>query len=221
MGIGARLHSLKWKLRSETGSGSACAMPKLETAMADVHLQSAAGDDGGCESPNTGASENAGRAEVAREVVVSNNKRTAVDCASRPLSPPSGPPEAIRDVHSSCASTPATRAPLTAASLIRAPCPPGSPPAPSSKELSAFEGPDWTADLPDSEQVRRFRSFDWPARTSLGDLRSWSIAARIHVFTLFADSRPACLYWVCRSPLQSLARCLTRLQGPRKVYDLQ
>ncbi|KAF7947546.1 hypothetical protein EAE96_008632 [Botrytis aclada] len=53
---------------------------------------------------------------------------------------------------------------------------------------------DWTSDLPNSEHVRFFRNVNWAA-THLGPLESWGLALRLHTFTTFADSRPACLYW--------------------------
>ncbi|KAF5872318.1 putative histidine kinase m3ypp protein [Botrytis fragariae] len=53
---------------------------------------------------------------------------------------------------------------------------------------------DWTSDLPNSEHVQFFKNTNWAA-TQLGPLESWSLALRLHTFTTFADSRPACLYW--------------------------
>ncbi|CAD6448745.1 04b207cb-7464-4184-be93-e9a48a92aab6 [Sclerotinia trifoliorum] len=53
---------------------------------------------------------------------------------------------------------------------------------------------DWTLDLPDSQHAQFFRSTDWAA-TPLGPLESWGLALRLHTFTTFSDSRPACLYW--------------------------
>ncbi|KAI9649866.1 hypothetical protein NHQ30_002448 [Ciborinia camelliae] len=53
---------------------------------------------------------------------------------------------------------------------------------------------DWTLELPDSEHKEFFRATDWAA-TPLGPLESWGIALRLHTFTTFSDSRPACLYW--------------------------
>lgn len=68
--------------------------------------------------------------------------------------------------------------------LITLPSPPSSP----------LDGADWTCNIPDSEHVRFFRSTDWAA-TELGPLSTWSLALRIHIFMLFSDSKPACLYW--------------------------
>ncbi|KAK6596286.1 hypothetical protein QC760_006210 [Botrytis cinerea] len=53
---------------------------------------------------------------------------------------------------------------------------------------------DWTSDLPDSDHVQFFKNTNWAA-THLGPLESWGLALRLHTFTTFADSRPACLYW--------------------------
>ncbi|TGO23493.1 hypothetical protein BPAE_0130g00110 [Botrytis paeoniae] len=53
---------------------------------------------------------------------------------------------------------------------------------------------DWTSDLPNSEHVQFFKDTNWAA-THLGPLESWGLALRLHTFTTFADSRPACLYW--------------------------
>lgn len=52
----------------------------------------------------------------------------------------------------------------------------------------------WAENLPTSKHVRFFIKMDWAA-TSLGPLSSWSISLRLHVFTLFADSKASVLYW--------------------------
>jgi len=53
---------------------------------------------------------------------------------------------------------------------------------------------DWSANLPATAHVQFFRATDWSA-TPLGPINQWSLALRIHVFTVFADSHPACVYW--------------------------
>ncbi|RKF59355.1 hypothetical protein OnM2_060027 [Erysiphe neolycopersici] len=52
----------------------------------------------------------------------------------------------------------------------------------------------WAENLPASKHVRFFIDMDWAA-TPLGPLSSWSISLRLHVFTLFADSKASVLYW--------------------------
>jgi hypothetical protein len=76
---------------------------------------------------------------------------------------------------------------------------------------------DWTLDLPDTDHVRFFRSRDWPS-TALGPLETWASALRLHTYTLFADTRPACLYWydlgICAQSDKSLTNfmCAGALQ---------
>lgn len=52
----------------------------------------------------------------------------------------------------------------------------------------------WAENLPPSKHVRRFINKNW-AQTPLGPLSSWSISLRLHIFTLFADSKASLLYW--------------------------
>jgi len=60
--------------------------------------------------------------------------------------------------------------------------------------VSPLASDDWHKNLPDNDHVRFFRSTDW-STTLLGPLKGWHLALRLHTFTLFADSRPACVYW--------------------------
>ena len=52
----------------------------------------------------------------------------------------------------------------------------------------------WTDALPLTAHVEYFKDIDWDA-TYLGPLDSWSLALRLHVSSLLADSRPAVIYW--------------------------
>jgi hypothetical protein len=52
----------------------------------------------------------------------------------------------------------------------------------------------WADYIPTTDHVRFFRGTDW-ARTRMGPLKTWSMALRLQVFMVLADSRPACLYW--------------------------
>ncbi|RKF74561.1 Aerobic respiration control sensor protein ArcB [Golovinomyces cichoracearum] len=52
----------------------------------------------------------------------------------------------------------------------------------------------WAGNLPDSKHVRSFISTNW-AETPLGPLSSWSISLRLHIFTLFADTKASILFW--------------------------
>lgn len=53
---------------------------------------------------------------------------------------------------------------------------------------------DWTADLPQSDHIRFFRSIHW-SLTSLGPLATWSPTLRLYTLFVLADPRPACLWW--------------------------
>lgn len=53
---------------------------------------------------------------------------------------------------------------------------------------------DWTLDIPDSDHVRFFRQVDW-ASSPLGPVSQWASALRLYTYNVFADSRPAVLYW--------------------------
>ncbi|ESZ95196.1 putative histidine kinase M3C8p [Sclerotinia borealis F-4128] len=65
----------------------------------------------------------------------------------------------------------------------------------SSRTAATVQNPiDWTLDIPETEHVQLFRATDWAA-TPLGPLESWGLALRLHTFTTFSDTRPACLYW--------------------------
>jgi hypothetical protein len=74
---------------------------------------------------------------------------------------------------------------VAAISLLR----PALAPAPTPLEYD-----DWSSKLPSTNHVRFFQTTDWSA-TLLGPLHQWNVALRIHVFTMFADSKPSCLYW--------------------------
>lgn len=56
------------------------------------------------------------------------------------------------------------------------------------------DGNAWYSKLPQTDHINFFKTTDW-SKTLLGPLSTWNFALRIHIFTLFADSRPACLYW--------------------------
>lgn len=53
---------------------------------------------------------------------------------------------------------------------------------------------DWTADLPQTDHVRFFRTTDWSS-SALGPLAQWDSTLRNFTRMLFADSRAACLWW--------------------------
>ncbi|KAF2855382.1 hypothetical protein T440DRAFT_152743 [Plenodomus tracheiphilus IPT5] len=53
---------------------------------------------------------------------------------------------------------------------------------------------DWTAQLPQTDHVRFFRSIDW-AHSGLGPLKDWSTNLRLFTGFVLADSRAACLWW--------------------------
>jgi hypothetical protein len=59
---------------------------------------------------------------------------------------------------------------------------------------SPLERDDWAENIPYTDHVHFFRSTNWSA-SILGPLKNWSLALRIHVFTIFAESRPSCIYW--------------------------
>ncbi|KAL8846111.1 MAG: hypothetical protein Q9221_008779 [Calogaya cf. arnoldii] len=67
-----------------------------------------------------------------------------------------------------------------------------------SQDTLSLHGPpqsaSWTASLPRTEHAGFFRKTDW-AKTALGPVESWSFNLRQMVLYLFADSRPACLFW--------------------------
>jgi hypothetical protein len=63
------------------------------------------------------------------------------------------------------------------------------------RNVSLLESDNWADSLPSTDHVRFFRSIDWAA-THLGPLNRFSTALRLHTFTVFADSRAACLYWL-------------------------
>ncbi|SZF05173.1 unnamed protein product [Blumeria hordei] len=52
----------------------------------------------------------------------------------------------------------------------------------------------WAENLPPTKHVRFFIDTNW-SDTPLGPLSNWSISLRIHIFTLFADSKASVLYW--------------------------
>ncbi|KXS97045.1 hypothetical protein AC578_2865 [Pseudocercospora eumusae] len=52
----------------------------------------------------------------------------------------------------------------------------------------------WTEGLPNNAHTDSFRSSDWNA-TPLGPLSNWPTSLRCHVLMLFADTRPACIFW--------------------------
>ncbi|RDW80980.1 hypothetical protein BP5796_05678 [Coleophoma crateriformis] len=62
---------------------------------------------------------------------------------------------------------------------------------------SPLESRGWSADLPATAHVEFFRSRNWDDNL-LGPLEQWGLALRIHMHTLFADSRPSCIYWGAR-----------------------
>lgn len=62
--------------------------------------------------------------------------------------------------------------------------------------VSPLQRDNWADHLPPSEHVKFFKETNWAA-THLGPLKTWSYALRLHTFTTFADSLPACLY--CKS----------------------
>lgn len=55
-------------------------------------------------------------------------------------------------------------------------------------------GGSWTDSLPHTDHCNLFRNTDY-AKTSLGPTSDWDPALRCYVSMLFADSRPACVYW--------------------------
>lgn len=65
---------------------------------------------------------------------------------------------------------------------------------PAKIRQSPLERDDWTDDLPDTDQVRFFKSTNWSA-SLLGPVHTWNTALRLHTHSVLADSRPACLYW--------------------------
>ncbi|KAH7394557.1 hypothetical protein BKA66DRAFT_411005 [Pyrenochaeta sp. MPI-SDFR-AT-0127] len=62
---------------------------------------------------------------------------------------------------------------------------------------------DWTANLPQTDHVRFFRSTDW-VRTSLGPLNDWSPTLRLFAGFVLVDSRAACLWWGPTSDLTAI-----------------
>ncbi|KAF1851401.1 putative histidine kinase-like protein M3YPp [Cucurbitaria berberidis CBS 394.84] len=67
-------------------------------------------------------------------------------------------------------------------------------PPPDDGPGTTLNAADWTATLPQTDHVRFFRSRDW-SRTALGPLETWSPTLRLFTSFVFADSRPACLWW--------------------------
>ncbi|KAF2494820.1 putative histidine kinase HHK15p [Lophium mytilinum] len=75
--------------------------------------------------------------------------------------------------------------------------PPPTPPAESDDQ--PFMGPrnavrDWTLDLPHTDHVQFFKTANW-AQSRLGPLEGWHPTLRMACRMVFADSRPATLYW--------------------------
>ncbi|KAI1003261.1 hypothetical protein K3495_g4945 [Podosphaera aphanis] len=52
----------------------------------------------------------------------------------------------------------------------------------------------WTDNLPPTKHVQFFIATNWAA-TPLGPLSLWSVSLRLHIFTLFADSKASVLVW--------------------------
>jgi hypothetical protein len=65
---------------------------------------------------------------------------------------------------------------------------------PIATDSNNLQREDWTKNLPSTEHIQFFRSVDWSS-SLLGSLEKWPTALRLRVFTLFADSRPWCIYW--------------------------
>ncbi|GAB7355521.1 hypothetical protein MBLNU459_g6005t1 [Dothideomycetes sp. NU459] len=61
-------------------------------------------------------------------------------------------------------------------------------------DVAPLHRADWTCDIPDSDHVAFFKSVDWAA-TLLGPVSQWSNALRLYTYNVFADSRPAVMYW--------------------------
>ena len=57
-----------------------------------------------------------------------------------------------------------------------------------------LDGGCWTETLPQDEHCQLFRDTDW-SKTSLGSISDWDIGLRFYTSMLFADNRPACIYW--------------------------
>ncbi|KAF1933113.1 putative histidine kinase HHK15p [Didymella exigua CBS 183.55] len=53
---------------------------------------------------------------------------------------------------------------------------------------------DWTQNLADTDHIRLFRETDW-TRNGLGSLQDWDSTLQLFANFVFADSRPACLWW--------------------------
>jgi hypothetical protein len=82
-------------------------------------------------------------------------------------------------------------------------------------KLTPLSADNWTQNIPYSDHVQFFRSVDWSS-TPLGDLSKWPTALRLHCFTLFADSRPSCIYWYADELLGSVL-CSNFCRGSSKV----
>lgn len=57
-----------------------------------------------------------------------------------------------------------------------------------------LQGGCWTDTLLQDEHFHLFRNTDF-AKTSLGPVSDWDTSSRFYTSMLFADSRPACIYW--------------------------